>query len=100
MKLPRTIAVAFLFLLACTQSGLAQFPGRPIEIAVPFGIGNAADVTARFLADGMAKRLGVAVTVVNRPGGGGSVTFTHVAQQQPDGYALGYITSTISTNYY
>jgi tripartite-type tricarboxylate transporter receptor subunit TctC len=82
--------------------GLAQspFPSRPIEIVVPFGVGNAADVTARFLAEGMSKRLGVSVLVVNRPGGGGAVAFTNVQQQQPDGYTLGYITSTISTNYY
>jgi hypothetical protein len=92
--------------LAALVSGLlvyppavAQFPKQAIEITVPFGAGNAADVTARHLANGMAKRLGVAVPVVNRPGGG-AVAFTHVQQQKPDGYTLGYITSTISTNYY
>jgi tripartite-type tricarboxylate transporter receptor subunit TctC len=83
---------------AQAQSG--EFPTRVIEIAVPFGVGNAADVTARHLADGMAKRLGVAVTVANRPGAGGALAFTHVTQQQPDGYSIGYITSTISTAYY
>ena len=85
---------------ASAQSQSAKFPTRPIEITVPFGAGNAADVTARHLADGMAKRLGVAVTVANRPGAGGAVAFTHVTQQQPDGYSIGYITTTISTSYY
>jgi tripartite-type tricarboxylate transporter receptor subunit TctC len=69
-------------------------------MTVPFGAGNAADVTARHLADGMAKRLGVPVPVVNRTGGGGAVAFTHVTQQKADGYSLGYITSTVSTSYY
>jgi tripartite-type tricarboxylate transporter receptor subunit TctC len=69
-------------------------------MTVPFGVGNAADVTARHLADGMAKRLGVAVTVANRPGAGGAIAFTHVTQQQADGYSIGYITTTISTSYY
>jgi putative tricarboxylic transport membrane protein len=76
------------------------FPARPIEITVPFGVGNAADVTARYLADGMSKRLGIAVPVVNRPGAGGAVAFTHVTQQPADGHSLGYITTTISTSYY
>lgn len=99
-RLASKIAAAAVAVLACTAHGLAQYPNRPIEITVPFGAGNAADVTARHLADGMSKRLGVAVTVMNRPGGGGSITFTHVSQQAPDGYSLGYITNTISTNYY
>jgi tripartite-type tricarboxylate transporter receptor subunit TctC len=84
-------------------SGLSprsQFPGKPIEMTVPFGAGNAADVTARHLADGMSKNLSVPIPVVNRTGGGGAVAFTHVAQQKPDGYTLGYITSSVSTNFY
>ncbi len=92
-------ALAFGLLALCSPAS-AQFPNQPVEITVPFGAGNAADVTARHLADGMAKRLGVAVPVVNRPGGGGAAAFTHVHQQKPDGYSIGYITSTISTNYY
>jgi tripartite-type tricarboxylate transporter receptor subunit TctC len=82
------------------QLTLAQFPTKQIEMTVPFGAGNAADVTARHLAEGVAKWLGVPVPVVNRTGGGGAVAFTHVMQQRPDGYSVGYITSTISTSYY
>src|SRR6266581_5193741 len=93
-------AALTLALLLSGQPAWAQFPTKPIEMTVPFGAGNAADVTARYLAEGMAKRLGVAVPVVNRTGGGGAVAFTHVAQQRPDGHAIGYITSSISTSYY
>ena len=53
-----------------------QFPGgRPIEMTVMFGAGSAADVTARYLAEGMAKALGVPVPVVNRTGGGGAIGY-------------------------
>jgi tripartite-type tricarboxylate transporter receptor subunit TctC len=49
-----------------------QYPGgRPIEMTVMFGAGSAADVTARYLADGIAKLLGVPVPVVNRTGAAG-----------------------------
>jgi tripartite-type tricarboxylate transporter receptor subunit TctC len=100
MRLARAVATAAFGLLVCTEASLAQFPNRTIEITVPFGVGNAADVTARFLADGMSKRLGTSVVVANRPGGGGAVAFTYVQQQAADGYSLGYITNTVSTNYY
>jgi len=98
-KIASAAALVFALLLS-GRPALAQFPNKPIEMTVPFGAGNAADVTARHLAEGMAKRLGVSVPVVNRTGGGGAVAFTHVAQQRADGYSIGYITSTISTNYY
>ena len=94
------LAVWLVVLLLLNGPAYSQFPTDPIEITVPFGVGNSADVSARHLAEGMTKRLGVPISVVNRPGGGGAVAFTHVAQQRPDGYTLGYITSTVSTNYY
>ena len=94
------VAAALSLVAWAGSSAFAEFPDRTIEIVVPFGVGNAADVTARFLAEGMAKRLGVSVVVANRPGGGGAVAFTYVQQRPADGYTLGYITSTVSTNYY
>src|SRR5215467_15270468 len=95
-----TISWSALALAALLSGGMPQpgwsqsFPTKPVEMTVPFGAGNAADVTARHLADGMAKQMGVPVPVVNRTGGGGAVAFTHVTQQKADGYTLGYITST------
>lgn len=78
-----------------------QFPaGKPIEMTVMFGAGSAADVTARHLADGMAKQLGAPVPVVNRTGGGGALGYTHVSQQKPDGHAIVWNSNSISTTYH
>jgi hypothetical protein len=50
------------FLLLAAPALAQPFPGgKPIEMTVMFGAGSAADVTARYLADGMAKTLGVPV---------------------------------------
>ena len=65
-----------------------------------FGAGSAADVTARYLADGMAKTLGVPVPVVNRTGGGGAIGYSHVKQQKPDGHSIIWNSNSISTNYH
>jgi len=78
-----------------------QFPaGKPVEMTVMFGAGSAADVTARELAKGMEKALGVPVPVVNRTGGGGAIGYSHVQQQRPDGYSIIWNSNSVSTNYH
>jgi tripartite-type tricarboxylate transporter receptor subunit TctC len=78
-----------------------QFPHRgPIEITVLFPAGTSADVTARMLADGMAKHLGERVLVVNRPGAGGAIGYKYVRAQKPDGYSLVWNSNSISTTYH
>jgi tripartite-type tricarboxylate transporter receptor subunit TctC len=78
-----------------------QYPGgKPIEMTVLFGAGSAADVTARYLADGMAKLLGVPVPVVNRTGGGGAIGYTHVSKQKPDGHSIIWNSNSISSTYH
>jgi tripartite-type tricarboxylate transporter receptor subunit TctC len=79
----------------------APFPQKsPIEITVLFPAGSSADVTARMLADGMAKHLGQRVLVVNRPGAGGAIGYKYVAGQKPDGYALVWNSNSISTTFH
>jgi putative tricarboxylic transport membrane protein len=79
----------------------ADFPRKaPIEITVLFPAGSSADVTARLLADGIAKQLGANVLVVNRPGAGGAIGYRHAASQKPDGYSLVWNSNSISTTYH
>jgi tripartite-type tricarboxylate transporter receptor subunit TctC len=67
---------------------------------VMFGAGSAADVTARYLADGMAKTLNVPVPVVNRTGGGGAIGYSHVKQQKADGHSIIWNSNSISSTYH
>src|SRR5262249_14654312 len=77
------------------------FPGNaPIEITVLFPAGSSADVSARLLADGMSKRLGTNVIVVDRPGAGGALGYKFVAGQKPDGHSLVWNSNSVSTTYY
>src|SRR5438045_6207908 len=88
-------------LFAATAWAQELYPQRgPIEITALFPAGSSADVTARLLADGMAKELGQRVLVVNRPGAGGAIGYKHVASQKPDGYALVWNSNSISTTYH
>jgi tripartite-type tricarboxylate transporter receptor subunit TctC len=99
----RTVgAAAGAALMMLSMAAVAQqFPGgKPVEMTVMFGAGSAADVTARELAKGMEKALGVPVPVVNRTGGGGAIGYSHVQQQKPDGYSIIWNSNSVSTVYH
>jgi tripartite-type tricarboxylate transporter receptor subunit TctC len=97
----RSTCIGASFLLFATAALAEQFPtGKPVEMTVMFGAGSAADVTARYLADGMAKLLNVPVPVVNRTGGGGAIGYSHVKQQKPDGHSIIWNSNSISSTYH
>ena len=96
-----TLATALAAAAVATPAPASPFPGgHPIEMTVLFPAGSSADVSARLLADGMSKRLGVKVFVVNRPGAGGAIGYKYVATQRPDGHSLVWNSNSISTTYY
>jgi len=69
-------------------------PGRPLQLLVSFPPGGATDLLARAAAQAMSAELGQGIAVVNRDGGAGSVGAAALAQARPDGYTLGFTTST------
>jgi tripartite-type tricarboxylate transporter receptor subunit TctC len=97
----RAVVAAFLAAAVSTPAFAQSYPaGKPIEMTVMFGAGSASDITARQLAEGMAKALGAPVPVVNRTGAGGAVGYLHVSQQKPDGYAIVWNSNSISTTFH
>jgi tripartite-type tricarboxylate transporter receptor subunit TctC len=87
--------------ILASPAAAQEFPdGKPIEMTVMFGAGSAADVTARRLAEGMSKILGVPISVVNRTGAGGAYGYTHVVQQKPDGLSIVWNSNSISTTFH
>lgn len=89
--LPRRVALAGLAATALpsfAQAPSPRFPERPITLLVPFGPGGVADLTARAVAEQMAKSLGVAVVVDNKPSAGSIVASQAVATARPDGHTL------------
>ena len=86
-----------LALLGMSSLALAEWPEKAIEFVIPFGAGGSADIEGRLLADEMGKILGVPVVPVNKPGGGGAVTYTYVKNAKPDGYTIAWNSTSILT---
>ncbi|MCJ0762484.1 Bug family tripartite tricarboxylate transporter substrate binding protein [Variovorax terrae] len=92
--MPRWIATAAviataLVSLPLTAAAQEKWPAKAIEIIYTFPPGNDADAVFRVLAQGMSKRLGVPVQVINKPGGGGVVGTAELTKAKPDGYTIG-----------
>jgi tripartite-type tricarboxylate transporter receptor subunit TctC len=72
------------------QLDASAYPNKPVRMIVGFTPGSATDVTARLFAQRFSEMWGVAVTVENIPGAGGTVGAARAAKAAPDGYTLNY----------
>jgi len=87
----RRRVLALVAAAACTWPFAARaddYPSRPIRIIVPYSAGGASDVPMRVIAEQLARQLGQAVVVENRPGQGAMIGAAEVAKSAPDGYTL------------
>jgi len=73
-----------------------DFPNRAVRIMVPFPPGGAADIISRIVAEAAPPRLGQAVIVENRSGGGGSIGTEAAIRAAADGYTV--LMGNLSTN--
>lgn len=86
-------AAASAILFASVVAAQADYPERPINMIVAYSAGGGTDIAARTLAPFIEKHLGgeASIVVLNRPGAGGEIGFTELAQAAPDGYTIGFI---------
>ncbi len=66
----------------------AKYPGRPIDIIVPYAPGGGSDLSARLIAVYAAKKLGKPVNVINVIGASGITATMQMLGASPDGYTL------------
>lgn len=76
------------FIFGSTMA-VAQYPLRPMLLAVPYSAGSDADLAARNLAQHAPRFLdGQPIVVMNQPGASGAVGTLAVRNAAPDGYRL------------
>jgi tripartite-type tricarboxylate transporter receptor subunit TctC len=75
-----------------------SFPAKPIHFIVPLAPGGSADLLARLVGQHLSQRLGQAVIVEMRPGGGTVIGTAQVAKAPADGYTLLFASNSLVIN--
>lgn len=89
MKTTITTALMAASLLTGTAA-LADYPEKPVEILIPYGPGSNADTSGRILINAMRKAMDADLVPLNVAGAGGTVAMAQLAQEDADGYTIGY----------
>ena len=88
------IAVMFVCILFSDSWAADKYPSRPIDIYSPFAPGGPVDNLNRIIAKKFEIYLGGTVVPQCKPGGGGAILASFLANNaRPDGYTLGNISA-------
>lgn len=102
LKLKRIIAVLFttLVMTGISTHSQAWKPEKPVEIVIPTTPGGGIDRTARTLQKILQEHalVGVPVSAVNRPGGGGAVSLAYLNRHEGDAHFIAINSPNIIAN--
>jgi len=89
----RILPVLAALLALASQAAAQDWPVRAVRLYVSQAPGTSPDITARYLADRLAKLWGQGVVVENRAGGQNIPGAQAAARAAPDGYSFFYATT-------
>ena len=90
--------LAIAILAAIATAGEAPYPARPVRLLVSQQPAGTVDLIARVLAPKLTAQMGRPFVVENKPGAGGIVCAELLATAKHDGYTLGVIFNSFTTN--
>jgi tripartite-type tricarboxylate transporter receptor subunit TctC len=96
-KILRLLCASLALALACPAAA-QTYPSQPIRMIAPFPPGGSVDITARLIAEPLAKELGVRLIIDNRSGASGNIGMEAAARAAPDGYTIVLNTIPLVTN--
>ena len=95
-----TLAVVACLLADASPAPAQDYPNKPLTMIVPFSAGGRTDVIGRIVGQHLPKHLGKPVAVVNKPGASSVLVSQEVATSRPDGYTLGFFSTSAVTAQY
>ncbi len=95
--LPLVAAIGLAF-SAFAPAQAEDYPTKPIHVIVPFTPGGGTDTICRLVVDKLGPELGTQIVVENRPGAGGTIGTAIVANADPDGYTLAWVSGSHTIN--
>ncbi len=78
------------------QSAEPAFPAKPVRVVVPLATGGGSDIVARIAAQALTDAWGQTLVIDNRPGAGGTIGTSIVANAPADGYTALVSSSTMA----
>ncbi len=97
------VAIGFLTAGGATESTAKttiDFPTKPVELIVGFAAGGGTHIAAELLSPEATEFLGKPLQITTKPGAGGAIGATYVADSKPDGYTLLYATMSLPISLY
>lgn len=65
-----------------------EYPTKTIQLIVPFPPGGSTDLTGRVVATHLSKKWGQTISVLNKPGAGGTTGVVFALRSKNDGYTM------------
>ena len=85
---PLKLAAFSVALAFATATPAQTYPAKPIRLLVGFAAGASVDLTGRYYAERVGKRLAQTVLVENRPGAAAQIAMRQLVDAAPDGYTI------------
>jgi tripartite-type tricarboxylate transporter receptor subunit TctC len=95
-----TAALALASFNAAPAIAADDYPAKAITMIVPFPAGGRTDLIGRIFAQYMQAAIGKPVSIVNKPGASSVLGSNEVADSKPDGYMLGFFSTSAVTAQY
>jgi tripartite-type tricarboxylate transporter receptor subunit TctC len=91
-KLGLVLVAIIAFIPSAQSQTTARYPSGPVKLIVPYTPGGLVDTIARQIGNALSPGLGQPIVVENRPGAGGRLAASVVANAAPDGQTLLFTT--------
>lgn len=85
------VAIAALMLPAAATAG--SYPEKTITLICPYSAGGGGDTSSRMIAKLAGDMMGVKINVENKTGGGATIGIGAVSKAKPDGYTIGFVST-------